>query len=75
MLEHTLARREGIPEGARALLALEDGWLPGTLNSSEPDPACGPQIRFAGEERRIGHAMNNAFGFGGNNCSLVFARA
>ena len=71
---HTLGAA-GIVESVLALLALEDGRLPGTLNSSDPDPACGPQIRFANEERRIEHAMNNAFGFGGNNCSLVFSRA
>jgi 3-oxoacyl-[acyl-carrier-protein] synthase-1 len=71
---HTLGAA-GIVESVLALLALEDGLLPGTLNSAEPDPACGPQVRMATAHRRIDHAMNNAFGFGGNNCSLVFARA
>jgi len=71
---HTLGAA-GIVESVLTLLALEDGLLPGTLNSTEPDPACGPQVRMATEHRRIDHAMNNAFGFGGNNCSLVFARA
>ena len=72
---HTLGAA-GIVESVFALLALEHGFLPGTLNSSQPDPACGPQIRFAAEERRIRYAMNNSFGFGGNNCSLLFgARA
>ena len=58
-----------------ALLALEDGLLPGTLNSTSPDTACGPQVRFDNAQRRIDYAMNNSFGFGGNNCSLVFGRA
>ena len=49
--------------------------IPGTLNSAVPDPACGPQVRFDTVQRPVAHAMNNAFGFGGNNCSLVFARA
>jgi 3-oxoacyl-[acyl-carrier-protein] synthase-1 len=71
---HTLGAA-GIVESVVALLALEDGLLPGTLNSTEPDPACGPQIRFASAQGPIDHAMNNAFGFGGNNCSLVFGRA
>lgn len=71
---HTLGAA-GIVESVIALLALRDGLLPGTLNSSEPDPACGPQIRFAPAERRIEYAMNNSFGFGGNNCTLLFARA
>nr|WP_255699390.1 beta-ketoacyl-[acyl-carrier-protein] synthase family protein [Luteimonas sp. Y-2-2-4F] len=71
---HTLGAA-GIVESVFALIALEHGLLPGTLNSREPDPACGPQIRFDNARRRIDHAMNNSFGFGGNNCSLVFGRA
>lgn len=71
---HTLGAA-GIVESVFALLALEDGLLPGTLNSDEPDPACGPQLRFVTEQRTVDYAMNNAFGFGGNNCSLVFGNA
>ena len=51
------------------------GELPGTLNSTELDPACGPQVRLDNVRRQVDYAMNNAFGFGGNNCTLVFARA
>lgn len=72
---HTLGAA-GIVESAFALIALEDGLLPGTLNSSARDDACGAQIRFdnalAGDLR---YAMNNSFGFGGNNSALVFGRA
>ncbi|ROU08380.1 beta-ketoacyl-[acyl-carrier-protein] synthase family protein [Lysobacter enzymogenes] len=71
---HTLGAA-GIVESAFALLALESGELPGTLNSREPDPGNGPQIRFDNARAPIRYAMNNSFGFGGNNCSLVFARA
>lgn len=71
---HTLGAA-GIVESVIALLALENGLLPGTLNSATPDPACGPQIRFDNAQRDIGFAMNNSFGFGGNNASLVFGRA
>ncbi|MNV45552.1 3-oxoacyl-[acyl-carrier-protein] synthase 2 [compost metagenome] len=71
---HTLGAA-GIIESVFALLALSDGLLPGTLNSEQPDPACGPQIRFDNAQSDIRHAMNNSFGFGGNNCSLVFGKA
>nr|WP_083490066.1 beta-ketoacyl-[acyl-carrier-protein] synthase family protein [Stenotrophomonas daejeonensis] len=71
---HTLGAA-GIVESVFALLALSDGLLPGTLNSEVADPACGPQIRFDNAHADIGHAMNNSFGFGGNNCSLVFGKA
>ena len=70
---HTLGAA-GIVESVFALLALSDGLLPGTLNSTVPDPACGPQIRFDNARADIRHAMNNSFGFGGNNCSLVFGK-
>lgn len=70
---HTLGAA-GIVESVFTLIALERGLLPGTLNSSAPDPACGPQIRFDNAEREVRHAMNNSFGFGGNNCSLVFGK-
>jgi 3-oxoacyl-[acyl-carrier-protein] synthase I len=69
---HTLGAA-GIVESVFALLALEHGLLPGTLGSTVPDPACGPQVRFDNARAaRLRYAMNNSFGFGGNNCSLVF---
>ena len=71
---HTLGAA-GIVESAIALLALEHGELPGILNSDTPDPACGPQIRMDNARSDIRYSMNNSFGFGGNNCSLVFGRA
>jgi 3-oxoacyl-[acyl-carrier-protein] synthase-1 len=71
---HTLGAA-GIVESVFALLALQHGLLPGTLNSVVPDPACGPQLRFDNAERPLRIAMNNSFGFGGNNCSLLFGAA
>ncbi|MBW3551672.1 MAG: beta-ketoacyl-[acyl-carrier-protein] synthase family protein [Proteobacteria bacterium] len=72
---HTLGAA-GIVESVIALIALEYGVLPGILNSDRPDPACGPQIRFDNARcEGLRYAMNNSFGFGGNNCSLVFGKA
>ena len=71
---HTLGAA-GIVESVIALLALQSGELPGILGSDTPDEVCGPQIRFADARRDIRYAMNNSFGFGGNNCSLLFGRA
>jgi len=68
---HTLGAA-GIVESVFALIALQEGLLPGILNSATPDPGCGPQICFDNAQRGIAFAMNNSFGFGGNNCSLVF---
>lgn len=71
---HTLGAA-GIVESVFALLALEHGLLPGILNAEVADDANGPQIRFDNAQRAIDFAMNNSFGFGGKNCSLVFGRA
>jgi 3-oxoacyl-[acyl-carrier-protein] synthase-1 len=71
---HTLGAA-GIVESVFALIALEDGQLHGTLNSDRIDAACGPQIHFDTARGAARYAMNNSFGFGGNNASLVFGRA
>ena len=69
---HTLGAA-GIVEATISLLAIETGIIAGTLNSSTLDPVCGPQIRLRTARGRGRHALSNSFGFGGNNCVLVFA--
>jgi 3-oxoacyl-[acyl-carrier-protein] synthase-1 len=69
---HTLGAA-GIVEAAVALLAIERGFAPGTLNARNLDPACGPQIRVDNARRDVRLALSNSFGFGGNNCCLAFA--
>ncbi|RYF81757.1 MAG: beta-ketoacyl-[acyl-carrier-protein] synthase family protein [Comamonadaceae bacterium] len=71
---HTLGAA-GIVEAVVCLLALETGLMPGTVNSRTPDPDCGPQIRFAPAQGQVRHALSNSFGFGGNNCALIFGKA
>jgi 3-oxoacyl-[acyl-carrier-protein] synthase I len=68
---HTLGAA-GIVEAAISLLALERGLAPGTLNTTELDPACGPQIRCENLERPLRRALSFSFGFGGSNCVLAF---
>ncbi len=59
-------------ETAICALALRDQWLPPTLHHRTPDPACATDIiPNEGRTHRFRNAMNNAFGFGGANCSLV----
>jgi 3-oxoacyl-[acyl-carrier-protein] synthase-1 len=69
---HTLGAA-GIVESLIALQSIALGLVPGGLNCESPDPVCGPQLATANESRPVRVAMNNSFGFGGNNCSLVFA--
>ena len=70
---HTLGAA-GIVEAVLCLLALEHGCVPGTLNTTTPAAACGPQLALANETRTLRTALSNSFGFGGNNCALVFGR-
>lgn len=69
---HTLGAA-GIVEAAFTLNALETGVLPGTLNSTEIDPACSSQVRLQTGQQAIQFAATHSFGFGGNNCVLIFA--
>jgi 3-oxoacyl-[acyl-carrier-protein] synthase I len=68
---HTLGAA-GITESVIALIALEHGELPGVLNTRSLDPLCGPQLRIDNDRQDVRYVMNNSFGFGGNNCSLLF---
>lgn len=68
---HTLGAA-GILEAVLTLLAMGDSLVPGTLNTRRPDPACGPQLALRNEARTIRTAFSHSFGFGGNNCILVF---
>ena len=65
----------GALEAAVSLLAIETGVMPGTANTTELDPLCGPQIRLRGTRGKVRTALSNSFGFGGNNCVLVFGRS
>ena len=59
-------------ETAICALALRDQWVPPTLHHRTPDPACDTDIvPNTGRAHTFRHAMNNAFGFGGVNSSLV----
>ena len=70
---HTLGAA-GIVEAAISLLALETGLMPGTVNTTELDKDCGPQIKLHPAHGDVRYVLSNSFGFGGNNCSLVFGK-
>ncbi len=64
----------GAMETAICALALQDQWLPPTLHHTTPDPACDLDIiPNVGRSAKFRAVMNNAFGFGGINSSLVLA--
>jgi len=62
-----------------AVLAIEKGVIPPTINLDNVDPACAVLgLDFTAHtavEKRVDLALANSFGFGGTNASLVFRRA
>lgn len=65
----------GAVEAVATILALQNNFIPPTINLDEPDPACDldytPKV---GKEREINYAISNTFGFGGHNASLLFKK-
>jgi 3-oxoacyl-[acyl-carrier-protein] synthase II len=63
----------GALESVVCVKALETGLAPPTANLDDPDPECALD-HVAGAPRRLAArvALNNSFGFGGHNASLVF---
>jgi 3-oxoacyl-[acyl-carrier-protein] synthase II len=74
MMGHLLGAA-GAVETAICALAIADGRVPPTTNLTDPDPECAlDYVANAARERRVRHAMNNSFGFGGTNCALLLSR-
>jgi len=71
---HTLGAA-GAVEAVLTLLALRDGFVPGTANTRHADPQFGIRLALATAPQALRNAMSNSFGFGGSNCSLVFGHA
>ncbi len=69
---HTLGTA-GMLNAAFGLLAIETGWMAGTVNSTALDADCGPQIRLQPSHGEVRRVVSHSFGFGGTNCVLVFA--
>ena len=71
---HALGAAGGI-ESIATILALQNGILPPTINLDCPDEGFDLDfVAHTAQERPIQFALNNSFGFGGHNTSLVFGR-
>ena len=70
---HTLGAA-GMVEAAIALLCLEHGLVPRSLNTEQLDPQLRGAIVMRTQARTVERVLSNSFGFGGSNCSLLFGR-
>ena len=74
MTSHLLGAAGGV-ELIACALALEHQVLPATINYEVPDPECDlDYIPNTRRRARVNVAMSNAFGFGGQNATLIIQR-
>jgi 3-oxoacyl-[acyl-carrier-protein] synthase-1 len=71
---HTLGAAGGV-EASIALLALEHGLAPPSLNLQTQDPALQAKLLREPLRTELKVVASNSFGFGGSNASLVFGAA
>jgi 3-oxoacyl-[acyl-carrier-protein] synthase II len=74
MVGHMLGAA-GAASAIAAVGAIQDGWVPPTINYHDPDPECDldyvPNVK---RQVRVDTAMINGFGFGGQNAVAIFKR-
>jgi 3-oxoacyl-[acyl-carrier-protein] synthase II len=71
MTGHLLGAAGGL-ETALSALAVKHGRIPPTINLENPDPECDLDcVPNTARECTVNVAMNNSFGFGGTNATLI----
>ena len=74
MTGHTLGAAGAI-ESIFSIKAINEGIVPPTINLDNPDPLCDLNYTpLVSTEKEVVIAMNNSFGFGGTNSTLVFKK-
>jgi 3-oxoacyl-[acyl-carrier-protein] synthase II len=74
MLGHMIGAACAV-EMSACSMALANGLLPPTINYETPDPDCDLNyIPNTAIEKDVRYAINNSFGFGGHNVSLVIKK-
>lgn len=74
VMGHTLGAAGAI-ESVFALMALSTGVVPPTINLENPSEGCDLDfVPFTARERQLDFVLNNSFGFGGTNASIIFGR-
>ncbi|HEY7646218.1 MAG TPA: beta-ketoacyl-[acyl-carrier-protein] synthase family protein [Hyphomicrobiales bacterium] len=71
MIGHLMAAA-GAPEFVFTVLSVERDEIHPTINLTQPDPKCDlDYVPNSGRSRRVGAALSNSFGFGGQNATIV----
>jgi len=62
-------------EAIFAVKAIEDNFVPPTINLETADPQCDLDYTpLNGKAHQIDHVLSNSFGFGGHNTAVVISR-
>ena len=75
VLEAGLITAAGATELIICLMAINENTLPPTINYENPDPNCDlDYVPNESREQTCDVILNNSFGFGGQNVSIVASR-
>ncbi len=67
----------GAVESIAAIMAINKGIIPPTINHFEDDPEIDPHLDLTfnkAKEKEVTTALSNTFGFGGHNASIIFKK-
>lgn len=67
----------GAVEAIASILAMQDSFIPPTINHFTDDPDIDPKLNLTFNEaqsRQVNAALSNTFGFGGHNASVIFRK-
>ena len=65
----------GAIEAIISAFALNEGFIPATINHKEDDPDCDLDYVFnQGREKEIRYALSNSLGFGGHNATVLLKK-
>ncbi len=67
----------GAVESIATILAIQNSKIPPTINHFTDDPEIDPKLNLTfnkAQDREVRYALNNTFGFGGHNTSILFKK-
>jgi 3-oxoacyl-[acyl-carrier-protein] synthase II len=74
MTGHLLGAAGGI-EGIICCMAIQEQFIPATINYRVPDEECDLDYTpGVGRQRKVDYALSNSLGFGGHNSTIIFGK-
>jgi len=72
MIGHCIGAAGSI-EAVNSIMTMKNNIIPPTINLENPDPLCDlDYVPNVAREKKVSAVISNSFGFGGQNCVLVF---